>query len=304
MPVTSSSTRTRPSRISLATRVTRARRLPYSAHGKPSRRTVPGCPVKTRPNADAGANCATTRNGPSGTIAASRSPSRTAAPVSDPRLRRSVRPRAREGRAARLHIRNASRRLRTWRSPLPVATACRAAAGSSPGGRCRAFSAPDRFAPAPTRRPLTRRAAGRLPIALARHPVRKSGRRRAAAPARRASSSASARAARVSRRTARCWSRAPSALRRSSSMPRSSAAISRSNGGDFGIERGEAGARLLERETFRVGFELDQHVTRPHRRADRQVDAHRAPGHSRIDRMRRSGRLDARGRAGFVQGNP
>ena len=108
-----------------------ARRLPYSAHGKPRSRTRAGWPARTRPMAAAGANCATTRSGPSGTMAASRSPSSTTAPT-----RRSAASAMRPSIGARSTRRSTSYSKRLTvaaavaRLSLELATACRAAAGS------------------------------------------------------------------------------------------------------------------------------------------------------------------------------
>ena len=146
--VTSSSTRTRPSRISLATRETLARRLPYLRPGKAEQPNATGLAARTRPIAAAGANCATTRSGPSGTIAARRSPSSTTAPIW-----RSTASAMRPSTGARSTRRSTSysRRFtapRTWPPRPRAATACRAAAESARGDRSRASSAPGRFAPA------------------------------------------------------------------------------------------------------------------------------------------------------------
>src|SRR5262245_2383234 len=74
------STRTTPSRASVATLVTVPVRLPYCAHGKPSRRSRAGCPGCTRPRAMAGRKDATTRSVPEGSTTPSVSPWRTTAP--------------------------------------------------------------------------------------------------------------------------------------------------------------------------------------------------------------------------------
>ena len=66
--LTASSTRSFPSRISEATFDTLAGTVPYCAQGKPSRRRDARCPRCTLPNADEGANSATTCKCPSGRI--------------------------------------------------------------------------------------------------------------------------------------------------------------------------------------------------------------------------------------------
>src|SRR5580704_8517019 len=75
------STRMPPSRISLATFVTVAPTLPYSAHGKPSSRSRAFCPGLMRPKATGGSKLATTRSFPVGMTAASFSPSWTTPPT-------------------------------------------------------------------------------------------------------------------------------------------------------------------------------------------------------------------------------
>ena len=284
--VTSSSTRTRPSRISLATRVTRARRLPYSAHGKP---------------------CEANRSGLSSEDPSERGRRRE--------LRHDAQRAVRHDRREPLAFPTTAPTLRSTASPMRPATGARSTRRST--------SYSKRFTAAPavalslqrdsvprsrwilTSRSLSRvfcswsirasAARGRLGARAlldfgSRSRVLLFGHQAVGAQARQPARFVLGEA---ERRFCFAEDRALFVAR-----PAAAAAfvldaplLGRDltpDGGDFRLERGEAGARLLERETFGVGLELHEHVAAPHGAPTARLTGARArPSARRPDAPRR-----------------